>query len=440
MMMVASSSQGMGAQNRLRKAFSGWAFSSTTALGPNCFSRACASAVVRPRWLSLAIRGAVVWLIATGCGVWHSITRPGVSAAPGNSSRIAVRNWENRCCLPTKPSVPAALASGTAFGSVVRRDHDDAGACERALIWRVTSNPFIPGNCKSIRTKSGSSSATRRSSMVAVGGGADELQTCSALEEQAKRFQIQWGIVCHHGTNGPGIVPRLLRSRRSLGARAPGFPSAPRGWLPGVTQERSCRGAASPGSVLAVAGFCASGLTLRTCNSRTLSLKSGVDLRSAGVIRKRETALEIPVRAFDPQTLLVFLPRLWTFAGDEQPVSLHDHSYVLRFRLGQVDLEQVLLSVFQDVHRRKPIGVAIPLLARRNRRQWGQLAMRTVRCHCIHSRCTRNTGVDRSLRVFLAGLVPSARKSGFSLFSQVSGSFETRGAFTCGTSGSTNGP
>jgi hypothetical protein len=45
---VASRSQGIGAQNRLANSLSGWAFSSRTTFGPDCFSRAGASAVVRP--------------------------------------------------------------------------------------------------------------------------------------------------------------------------------------------------------------------------------------------------------------------------------------------------------------------------------------------------------------------------------------------------------
>ena len=81
---------------------------------------------------------------------------------PGNSFRIAVRNWVNRCCLPTKPSVPAARAAARHSGVSSAVTMMTAGACERALIWRVASNPFIPGNRKSISTRSGASSTTRR--------------------------------------------------------------------------------------------------------------------------------------------------------------------------------------------------------------------------------------------------------------------------------------
>ena len=70
MMIVASRSQGMGAQNRLRNSFSGRAFSSTTALGPNRFSSVCASAVVRTTavvvgfgWNGLTLSGTYQWFL-----------------------------------------------------------------------------------------------------------------------------------------------------------------------------------------------------------------------------------------------------------------------------------------------------------------------------------------------------------------------------------------
>jgi hypothetical protein len=95
----------------------------------------------------------------------------------------------------------------------------------------------------------------------------------------------------------------------------------------------------------------------------------------------------MPVWALDSQKRFILLPWLRTFARDEQPVSLDDHPYDRRIRSGQVDPEQVLLNVFQDVHRRKPIGLSIAFLARRNRREWSQKLPVALRCHCIHSYC-----------------------------------------------------
>jgi hypothetical protein len=119
-------------------------------------------------------------------------------------------------------------------------------------------------------------------------------------------------------------------------------------------------------------------------------LKDRSDLHSAGIIRQGETAFKIAVWTFNAEIRFVVLPWPWAFSGDEESVSLHGHSYVLRFHFRQIDPEQVLLGIFQDVHRWKPIGLSVALLTRRNRRQWRQQRMMISGYCCIHCRRMRN--------------------------------------------------
>ena len=118
MMIVASSSQGMGAQNRFTNCLSGWVFSSTTALGPNCFNRTCASAVVSPRWLPLADpRGAA------------SLILPLVTGGPMFGKEFPNRGGQLReNVLLADKAVRARRVSRRAdFRSVIRGDHDHRG-------------------------------------------------------------------------------------------------------------------------------------------------------------------------------------------------------------------------------------------------------------------------------------------------------------------------
>ncbi len=120
-------------------------------------------------------------------------------------------------------------------------------------------------------------------------------------------------------------------------------------------------------------------------------LEQRFDLHATGVVWESETAFEITMWTLDPQTTLVFVPRVSPFSRNKQIIPLDNDADVLRPDVGEIDFEEVLLGVFQDIHRGEPIGLPIAGLAGRNRRQRGQEAMIAIRRHVIHTSTSLGT-------------------------------------------------